>query len=378
MAFIDSITVGNLNIVELDANPTVSGVDAPISSLGVVNDGQSDVYELWQKVGSADTAWLQIFADDLGNHIATEALKMSDFAIENPSRIDYQEDVVKPAHLEGRSFYDKAEYALAMYNDEAEVTHRLGHQGIVRVYNNSGFAIAEGKVTYMSGGETTEGRPTIGLAKADNLTTSKVLGVTNHEIENDSYGYVTMWGNVDNMNLTGFSPGDTVYLSSATPGDVDDTVPVGSSISVPIGYVTKSGIAGSKLMLVTRGVDDPRSSRPSMILSFSSSSAAWIALSSTAYTPVGLFEYAGTAEIFAPTQVTALVGRSSSGITGVRVYDTTNAQVIAEVILSLTGDPISVDLGAVSNLPAGAAVFEFQVSRIGGGGSVLAAGLTMS
>ncbi len=51
----------------------------------------------------------------------------------------------------------------------------------------------------------------------------------------------------------------------------------------------------------------------------------------------------------------------------IRVYDVTNSQVICEKIDITSGTPVVIDLGTISNLPTGAAVWEVQLLGTGGG-----------
>jgi hypothetical protein len=55
LAAIDSITLGNITIYEVDADPTVSGVAANISDIAILKDGSN--VGMWQKVGAADIDW---------------------------------------------------------------------------------------------------------------------------------------------------------------------------------------------------------------------------------------------------------------------------------------------------------------------------------
>ena len=58
MAIKGSITLDEIFIIEVDADPTVDGVDAPISSIALL-DSPSD-YGMWLKVGSSPTDWKDI------------------------------------------------------------------------------------------------------------------------------------------------------------------------------------------------------------------------------------------------------------------------------------------------------------------------------
>jgi hypothetical protein len=53
------ISIDELYLVEVDADPTVSSVTAPLSSLAIMNNGGVSS-GLWVKTGTADTAWTPV------------------------------------------------------------------------------------------------------------------------------------------------------------------------------------------------------------------------------------------------------------------------------------------------------------------------------
>jgi len=91
---------------------------------------------------------------------------------------------------------------------------------------------------------------------------------------------------------------------------------------------------------------------------------------STTYATLGVFIFPGTGVTGVPTKINALVRRNGAATSvNLRIYDVTNAQVIAELtgITNLNADIIS-GLGALANLPVGEAKFEVQGLRVGGPG----------
>lgn len=62
MAMIDSITLGNLCIIEVDADPTVSGVTANIGDFAMIGSGAGGC---WRKYGAGDTDWSEMTDNDL-------------------------------------------------------------------------------------------------------------------------------------------------------------------------------------------------------------------------------------------------------------------------------------------------------------------------
>ena len=90
---------------------------------------------------------------------------------------------------------------------------------------------------------------------------------------------------------------------------------------------------------------------------------------STAYARVGAFPFPGTAVIPTISKINGILRKNGAATSmSARIYDITNAQVIAEVtgIINLDATVIT-SFGSVSNLPIGEAVFEIQLLRVGTG-----------
>ena len=121
------------------------------------------------------------------------------------------------AYSEGRIFYDNYNKTLAVYNDVSDTTLQIGQEFWVRVKNESGSTIPNGKLVYISG--ATNGNPLIDLARADVEETSDVLGYTTHDIANNTFGFVTTQGMVRNIDTSAYTSGDSLYLSATTAGE---------------------------------------------------------------------------------------------------------------------------------------------------------------
>ena len=141
-----------------------------------------------------------------------------------------------PSHQEGKVYWDSAYHCLVAYNDESDVTQQLGQEFFVRVYNNTGSTITNGRVVtvWSNGGMAT----TIKLAQADSIETSKVLGVATHSIEDGTYGYVTRYGLINGYNTAVFSSGQALYLSESVAGGFRTTPPAYPNEKVLVGFVS--------------------------------------------------------------------------------------------------------------------------------------------
>lgn len=153
-----------------------------------------------------------------------------------------------PSHLEGRIFYDSEHKTLAVYNDETDVTLEVGQESWIRVYNNSGATIDNGKPVYISG--QSSGTPTIALADASSETAFDAVGLATHTIENLTYGYVSTFGVVRDIDTSGLTAGSHVFVG-AVAGTLTDSAPTYPNYPITIGWCLVSH-ATTGSILVTR------------------------------------------------------------------------------------------------------------------------------
>lgn len=195
--------------------------------------------------------------------------------------------VAAPAHSEGLVFYDEDDRSLTYYNDEADVAMNIGREMWVRVRNDSGATIANGKVVYIN---DAQGQlPTIRLARADAEATSRVIGIATHDIENNSNGYVTTSGMVKGLNTSAFQDGDLLFLSSATAGDMTTTAPTAPNRTIQVATVLHAHVSQGKLYchpendsVASTGIVDSTATGRSLMTAANQSDARTTALGSGA------------------------------------------------------------------------------------------------
>lgn len=158
------------------------------------------------------------------NNINTPLLDMTPI-----SEADY------PTHQEGLVFYDNENKALTVYNDEADISLQVGQEQYIRVRNNTGSTINNGQAVRIAGAHG-NAAPTIALASADTEDNSTVAGIATHSIENNSFGYITSFGIVRDLNTNSFNGGDELFLSSSA-GELVNVAPLAPNFSSAIGYV---------------------------------------------------------------------------------------------------------------------------------------------
>jgi len=140
----------------------------------------------------------------------------------------------KPSHAEGRLFYDKAFGALGFYNEEGDITLQIGQEEYIRVYNDTGSTIANGKPVYLTGesGST----PTIAIARADGTyEQSQAVGIATHDIENSSVGYVTTRGLVADVDTSHLTVGDQVHVATGASGGTQTAAPTYPNYPTDVG-----------------------------------------------------------------------------------------------------------------------------------------------
>ena len=155
-----------------------------------------------------------------------------------------------PAHQEGVIFYDVENHTLSLYNDEADVTLQLGQEQFLRVRNNTGTTITNGTAVLITGSHGNSA-PTISGAIATSESFSQVVGLATHDIEDSSFGYVTTYGIVRNVDTSQYSDGDEIFLSATQIGSGVNVSPTIPNYKVTIGHVIRShGSNGSVLVQI--------------------------------------------------------------------------------------------------------------------------------
>ena len=142
-----------------------------------------------------------------------------------------------PAHAEARVFYDNTNKALAVYNDEADITLQVGQEEYIRVYNNTGSTITNGTPVYITG--QVGAIPTIEASVAnDTYTKSQAVGLATHDIEASTSGYVTVRGVVSGLNTAHLTAGQQVHV--APTGGTQDSAPTYPNYPTDLGICLSS------------------------------------------------------------------------------------------------------------------------------------------
>ena len=163
------------------------------------------------------------------------------------SGIDFSQlvEANHPPYQEGRVFYDAENHCVTVYNDESEISLQVGQEEYIRIRNNTGFDIPNGKAVYITGAQGQH--ITVDLAAASGELSSEAVGLATHDIENNSFGYITTFGLVRGVNTTAFSEGDELFVA-ISGGDLTNTSPIAPNYKTSIGHVVVAGNNGSILV----------------------------------------------------------------------------------------------------------------------------------
>jgi hypothetical protein len=174
-------------------------------------------------------------------------------SVNNVNYIDFNTGSAVPAWKSGRVFWDNTDGCLAVYNAEADVTLQVGQENWTRVRNNTGTAITNGTVVRIIGAQGDV--PTVtraqSIAKSGSINVdTQILGVATHNIEDNSFGYVTTQGLVRGLNTSAFTDGASLFVGTGSAGVLQDTAPIAPFEIIPVGVCVKASPGGSGIIYV--------------------------------------------------------------------------------------------------------------------------------
>lgn len=140
--------------------------------------------------------------------------------------------------LEGEMAYNSDNNTFELKSDIANQTLQIGHEAVHRVRNQTGVTVTNGQVVYING--ATGNLNTVALARANARATAEQLGVATHDIAHNAQGFITLIGDVNEIDTSSFSEGDIVYLSAAVAGGLTTTKPSNPNYAVKVGHIARS------------------------------------------------------------------------------------------------------------------------------------------
>lgn len=119
-----------------------------------------------------------------------------------------------------------------------------------RVINNSGVTINKGEPVYISGYDATNDLSEVAKADADDANKMPCIGLMASNTTNGSTGGVTSFGNINSIDTSSWSVGDSIYVDT-TAGDLTNVRPTGATTNVQkIAVVKKSDISNGILLVM--------------------------------------------------------------------------------------------------------------------------------
>lgn len=136
--------------------------------------------------------------------------------------------------------FNEAQGVIQGTTDIADVINQWGLEGQIRIYNNTGRTLSDGLVMYITG---THVSPVIGDTVATVDTSSyhsvsivnRTIGVLTSTVLAGDYGFVTKWGDVNDINTIALTKYGPVYLAGG--GTMSMTKPKYPLITLVIGGV---------------------------------------------------------------------------------------------------------------------------------------------
>jgi hypothetical protein len=158
-------------------------------------------------------------------------------------------DTMPVTHKEGTVFWDNVDGTIGVMTDVSGTTVQVGQELLTRVVNKTGAPLANGAVVYINGAQGN--RSTVAKADADLTTATSVIGVVTSTggIAHNGEGFICTYGNLRDFNTSGFSAGDTLYLSQ-TAGAITNVMPPYPANIVRVGYAENSTNNGKILVSI--------------------------------------------------------------------------------------------------------------------------------
>jgi len=150
----------------------------------------------------------------------------------------------------GEVVWDSINQTLAIGMGDGVVL-QSGQELLRLVRNNTVGTIANGTVVKMTNSDGVNGRLTIAPATGLFDEAKFILGITTHDIEANSDGFVTAFGYVRSINTTGASSGETwvdgdiLYVKPSNTGKLTKVVPTDIQLKMPIAKVVKAHTTGT-------------------------------------------------------------------------------------------------------------------------------------
>jgi len=156
-------------------------------------------------------------------------------------------NLANPPFQTGRLYYDVDTFDLQYNTIVNGVSMNLGQQLVVKVKNDINTTINKGKLVRIKGGLGIN--PTITTASWENDNNSaNTLGMMMNTVGHNDFGYVILNGVLSGVSTTGFTAGQTLYLSSS--GNYTNIQPTAPRHTVRLGEVVTVGNSSTGVVFI--------------------------------------------------------------------------------------------------------------------------------
>jgi hypothetical protein len=302
-------TNGYYYVVSVDGSTNLDGITDWKAGDWAIFNGTA-----WQKI---DQSWAVAGAND--NITSMTGITGG---ISSPDYIQFDTGATV-TNAAGRLYWDATQQTLSV-GLNANIAADVGQTLYAYVTNDEAVTITKGQPVYMfaAAGD----RVSVKLASNTSDTTSaKTLGVCAENIAAGQAGMVLCQGVQDGLNLSAYSPGDTLYVG-ATAGTLTSTKPYAPNHLVYVGVVERANMGNGRLYVrIQNGyelneIHDVSAQSPSngQTLIRNATTSLWEAANLTAGTGISIGNGAGSITVTnsAPDQtvsLTAGTGISTSG-----------------------------------------------------------------
>jgi hypothetical protein len=221
------------------------------------------------------------------------------------------------------------------------VTLQVGQEMVARVVNKTGADLLESgyKVVRISSAQGQ--RLAVQLAQANNDTNSTdTIGIVTETIANNQEGFITILGQVKEINTTGslqgetWADGDVLYLSPTTAGNITNIKPVAPSHMVVVGYVEYAHSQHGKIYCKTQNGYELEELHNVLISSVANNEGLFYESATSLWKNKSIATVLG----YTPISLTSL-----SGVSPLSYNNTTGAFSIAQATTSANGYLSSTD-----------------------------------
>lgn len=155
--------------------------------------------------------------------------------------------------LEGMFYYDTDKQSFVGFNSVTNTRFEFFYEQWMYVRNTTGSTITDATPVRIVGASGQ--RPLIAIASNSSRDSSGVIGLTTADVLHNGFTNVATAGELNGINTTAWSEGDTLYLGIA--GGLTTIKPLRPYDAVLIGYVTYSNATQGKIQLaIQHGIEN--------------------------------------------------------------------------------------------------------------------------